>query len=199
MSTVDAIREAVLALARECDYEEGHTRQVARLALRLFDELSPLHELGDEERCWLEWGALLHDIGWIDGQRRHHKTALAIILADTSVPWDDRTRLIVASVARYHRRALPSVKHEHFASLDADDRLTVGKLAAILRVADGLDRTHTDCIQDLSCRIEPNRVVVRCLAIGSAEGELYAAGKKSDLFEQLFGRELHFDIQPATR
>ena len=72
--------QAVLQLAKDCDYEEEHTHQVARLSLRLFDELEPLHRLGPKERFWLRCGALLHDIGWIEGRKGHHKTSLQLIL-----------------------------------------------------------------------------------------------------------------------
>ena len=181
---------AVVALAERCHYEEGHTRQVTRLALRVFDELGGLHHFGQTERFWLECAGLLHDIGWIDGQQGHHKTALRLILGDSSLPFDDRVRAVVASIARYHRRALPSRKHEHFAGLRPSDRRTVSMLAGILRMADGLDRTHGDLVTDLTCEVAANRIVVRCDVNGSAEAEVEAALQKGDLLEEMLGRRL---------
>ena len=188
---------AAAALAERCHYEQEHTEQVTRLALRLFDELRPLHGLGPAERHWLHCAALLHDIGWMEGRQGHHKTALRVILTDASLPLEARQRRIVGSVARYHRRALPDEHHEHFAALDAADRELVCKLAGILRVADGLDRTHTDVVTDVACRITAKRVVVGCFVTGEAWAEIEAAGKKGDLFEQTFGRALAFEALPA--
>lgn len=195
---------AVQALAERCRYEEGHTRQVTRLALRLFDELAEpadLHGLAGPQRRWLQWAAMLHDIGLgLTGAQGHHKTALRCILDDRSIPWDDRLRRIVACVARYHRKALPSPRHEAFAELAEPDRQAVRKLAAILRVADGLDRTHRDVVADVRCRVSPKRVEIRCTVRGPAEDaeeELHFAHLKADLFSRAFGRSVRLEAIPA--
>ncbi len=182
--------QAVLQLAERCDYERAHSHQVTRLALRLFDELQPLHGFGAEERFWLRCGALLHDIGWIEGQRRHHKTSLRIIRSATQLPFDARERLVIGSIARYHRRVLPNEKHYHFAALAPVDQRVVTILAAFLRVADGLDRTHRSIVEDLTCEISPQQITVRCTARGYAEPEREQALKKGLLLEQVFDREL---------
>ena len=184
---------AALKLAERCQYDKQHTQQVTKLALRLFDELQALHGLGGTERFWLNCGALLHDIGWIEGQQRHHKTALRLILADRSVPLDERVRPIVASLARYHRKALPSRQHGHFAALGAADRKCVQMLAAILRLADGLDRTHMDLVRDVRCDVAAKRVLVRCFVKGPAEAEIQSAEKKADLFGAVFRRAVRFE------
>ncbi|HUS91723.1 MAG TPA: metallophosphoesterase family protein [Phycisphaerae bacterium] len=185
---------AVRAIWDRCSVEVEHTRQVTKLALRLFDGLVELHGLGPRERFWLECGALLHDIGWIDGQRGHHKTALRLLLRDRQLPFDDRVRRIVASIARYHRKALPAEGHAHFAALDEADRRTVCLLAGILRVADGLDRTHTDAVTDVRCDLSPGRLVIRCMTDGPTDAELWAAEKKSDLLELATGRAVAFEM-----
>ena len=100
--------EAVLALAKKCNYEREHTHQVEKLALQIFDQLVELHHLGGQERFMLRCGALLHDIGWIEGQKGHHKTALRIIMENTALPFDFRDKSIIALLARYHRKALPA-------------------------------------------------------------------------------------------
>jgi exopolyphosphatase/pppGpp-phosphohydrolase len=165
--------------------------------LRLFDELWLLHGLGAEERFWLQCSALLHDIGWCEGQRRHHKTALRIVLNAPLLPFDTRERLIVGSIARYHRKALPSEKHDHFAALEAVDQRNVCRLAAFLRVADGLDRTHRDAVEDLACRISPGQVVVRCCVHWPAAAERRVALEKGQLFERVFDRALVIELVDA--
>jgi putative phosphoesterase len=185
---------AVQQLMLSCRNEQGHSRQVTGLALRLFDELAGLHGLGERERFWLQCGAMLHDIGWIDGQKAHHKTSLRLIEADRTLPIDDRERRIIASVARYHRKALPADGHAHFAALDACDRRAVSVLGGILRVADGLDRSHCDAVDDLRCEIRPDCVYIHCFADGSADIELWAAEKKSDLLCRALGREVIVSI-----
>jgi putative phosphoesterase len=191
----DEIMKSALSLAESCEYEAGHTHQVTRLALRLFDELQSLHHLGAEERSWLHAGALLHDIGWIEGQKGHHKTALRIILNNKILLYDNRERLIIGSIARYHRKALPKKKHGHFAALKPTQREIVRVLAAMLRVADGLDRTHRSVVENLSCEITSEQIFVRCFAPHLAEVERQTALKKGQLLEKVFKRKLTIEPQ----
>jgi len=184
---------AVRDLGERCDVEQGHTDQVTRLALRLFDELAGLHGLGPRERFYLHCGALLHDIGWVGGQKAHHKTAMRLILADEQLPFDERIRRIVACVARYHRKALPKAKHEPFAALGAADRRLVRVLGGILRVADGLDRSHMDLVTDVQCEVSAEGLLIRCVAEGPAGAEISAAREKADLLEEALGRRVRFE------
>jgi exopolyphosphatase/guanosine-5'-triphosphate,3'-diphosphate pyrophosphatase len=137
---------------------------------------------------------LLHDIGWLEGRKRHHKTALRLIMEAKSLPLSKRERRLVGAIARYHRKALPDEGHEEFAALDAADRRRLCLLAGILRVADGLDRSHLSLIRDLHCDVDGRCVRLRCRAAGDAEPERWAAAKKADLFQTAFERSLILDI-----
>ena len=188
---------SVLQLARVCKYEEGHTHQVTRLALELFDQLRPLHKMGSKERFWLQCGSLLHDIGWIEGQKGHHKTALRIILDSPLLPLDGRQRQIIGCIARYHRRASPKKKHKPYGSLGDRDRQAVRTLSAILRVADSLDVMHEDRVRGLSCRVRPEAITIDCAAHGELDEEREQALGKGRLFEKVFDRKLDIQWHPA--
>jgi exopolyphosphatase/guanosine-5'-triphosphate,3'-diphosphate pyrophosphatase len=189
MSAADQ-REAALNLLGACPEHEPHARQVARLALMLFNELVELHGMGERERFLLECAALLHDIGWINGQPRHHKTSLHIILDTPLLFFDERQRLVIGSIARYHRRALPRSKHRHYAELEPEERLAVRVLAGILRVADALDVRHVDAVSDLRCTIDGDHVAICCQGSGSLDHESTAVRKKGSLLEKVLGRKL---------
>jgi putative phosphoesterase len=182
--------KAIVTLAERCDYEREHTHQVTRLSLLLFDGLTALHRMGGEERFWLQCGALLHDIGWLEGQQGHHKTAIRIIMADSALPFTARERRIVGLIARYHRKALPRPDHQYFQDLDEADRQRVEVLAGILRVADALDRSHTSCVTDVECDVGEKDIVLVITATGSAEAELLAVDKKSDLLSRVFHKDI---------
>jgi len=192
------IVKTVLDLAESCEYDMGHTHQVTRLALKLFDELKGIHYLSSEERFRLRIGSLLHDIGWVEGQKGHHKTALHIILDTSLLPFDHQERLIIGSIARYHRKALPSKKHSHFAALKQSERRVVSLLAGILRVADGLDRTHQNLIEDLSCEINQDQIIIRCSVSRPADIECQVALKKGKLLEKALKRSLVIECQHDT-
>jgi hypothetical protein len=187
--------DAVVQLAESYDYEADHTHHVTRLSLRLFDELEPLHRLGAEERFWLRCGALLHDTGWIEGQKGHHKTSRDLILDAPDLPFSERERLIIASIARYHQAALPKDRHDHFAALSPVDQCRVTVLAAALRVADGLDRTHRSVVEDLSCEISPLQIAVCCAVRMYPIPEREEALEKGNLLERAFDRELLIEWQ----
>ena len=190
--------EEVLQTARSFSYNEEHSSHVTRLAMRLFDELAALHGFSAEERFWLHCAGILHDIGWIEGQKGHHKTSLRIILAEPHLPFDERERNIVGSIARYHRKKTPNKRHSHFAALRRDERQKVRGLSAILRVADGLDFTQQSLVKDITCEVSPEQVMINCVVSGEAETEKERAMKKGDLFEKAFNRELKISLNPIS-
>lgn len=185
----------VLQLAETCQVDEAHARQVARLALKIFDELKPLHNLSNKERFWLLSSAFLHDIGLHEGIQAHHKAALRIILNTPMLKWNNKEKLIIGSVARYHRKALPNLKHDHFAALERKERKTVQILAACLRVGDGLDFHHQAVVQELECRITANKIKILCRVDQIPQDEENSAQAKSNLMELVFGRTVKIEWQ----
>jgi exopolyphosphatase/guanosine-5'-triphosphate,3'-diphosphate pyrophosphatase len=182
--------EEVLDLARRSRYEVGHTHQVTRLALDLFDEIRRLHRLGPAARRWLLYASLLHDVGWMEGGKGHHKVSQRVIESSRDLSFPVRMRKIVASIARYHKGALPKVTHRPYAELSPADRTAVRRLSAILRVADGLDRTHRSVVRQLSAKVLPKRVRIHCVVRAPAEEERESALRKGDLFTETFHREV---------
>ena len=180
----------VLKLARSCDYEKEHSHQVTKLALRLFDELKTLHGLGERERLLLQSASLLHDIGWIRGRLKHHKTSRDIILKSFQLPLNEEERIIVAMVARYHRQNLPRKSHKYFCDLNSQMQERLRKLAAFLRLADGLDRSHMSYIEDLHCEIGDQKILVILQSSQPRDVEESAGQKKSDLLEAVFERNV---------
>lgn len=188
----------VLQLAQACEYPRQHTHQITRLALRLFDDLLEWHQLGPQERFWLHCAALLHDIGWIEGEKAHHKATLNIILNSPILTMSQNERLIVGSIARYHRRALPDPKHDHFAALTEPEQQMVSILAAILRVADGLDAMDLSRVQDASARISAQKITITYQASRRAIEEEARTIEKSDLLRELTGKKLVVEWKPAN-
>lgn len=178
---------AVRQYARQCRYEQGHSEQVTRLAECLFDYLQPLHGFTKSDRFLLTCGGILHDIGWIEGQSKHHKTSMRMILEDTTMPLDQSQRWIVALIARYHRKALPKPEHPYYSQLTASDQYRVGLLGGMVRLADGLDRGHDNAIVNLTVEIKRGRIVIYCDKKGPALDEIHYGKAKADMLEQVLG------------
>jgi exopolyphosphatase/guanosine-5'-triphosphate,3'-diphosphate pyrophosphatase len=183
---MDETAAACIALGRQCGFEEEHCLQDARLAVRLFDLTYDLHHLDDEVRDLLYYAGLLHDIGYVEGYWGHHKTAYKIIVGAELPGLNDRERLIVANVARYHRGATPKLTHPGFAALDPDDREIVIMLGAILRLADGLDRGHNDAVQDLELWLDGDDLVVLVDCPWGCSAEVWAGEKKGRYLGEVF-------------
>lgn len=188
--TLALVRKRSIELAKACNYEKGHAHHVTKLALKLFDELKSLHHLGDQERFLLESAALLHDIGWVKGRQGHHKTARDIIMNSENLPFRPEEKIIVALVVRYHRRALPQETHKYYADLDEESRQKICVLSAFLRTADGLDRSHMDLVEDLSCEILAGKIILKLQADKAPLLEMQVGKQKADLLEQVFKREV---------
>lgn len=192
-----AVLESVYRVAKQCDYEAEHTNHVTNLALRIFDDLIELHQLSHQDRFFLLCASLLHDIGvHTDKSHAHHKNTLNVILRTPMLLFNQKERLIIGSIARYHRRALPSIKHDHYRALNPDDKNIVSILAGILRVADGLDYSHRQLINTVQTSYSKNKVKFLC-SVGKSpvEKEINSAVKKSKLMELVFQRKITFKTQ----
>ena len=186
-------RRQVVDLAGRAPGMLTHVQQVARLAGRLFDITAPVHNLGEREREWLEYAALLHDIGHSIHFERHHKHSHYLITTADLDGFDPREIEIIAEVARYHRGAPPRSKHLSLAALRSWQQRTVEKLAALLRVANALDRTHATRVVELYASLKGRReVIVEVLSPFEVNLELEEARHRGRLFERVFGRRLTF-------
>ena len=185
--------ERVRVFARRCRSNERHCAHVAELALSLFDQLQDLYRLPAEARDLLWAATLLHDIGYLINHAKHHKHAYHLIMHGELAGFAGREVELIANVARYHRRALPKRSHENLARLDRDDQRLVRQLAGMLRVADGLDRTHTAAVSGIRCQVSGRRARVEVLATRSPRVELWDAERKAGLFEKAFGVSLRLE------
>lgn len=169
--------------------DAAHYGQVANLALALFDGLEKTHKLGKRERCWLECAALLHDVGLAKGAAKHHKTSMQLILNDTQLPFPSQDRRIIASIARYHRKALPKPGHYNLTPLDKETIHSINVLSGILRIADSLDYSHEDNITGLAVNVGANKITVECITKADLTLEEQMFDKKKDLFERVFDKK----------
>lgn len=189
----DIRRRSVLDLARRCDWHELHSKQVCRLTMMLFDELQSLHRLGDKERELIEYGALLHDIGWHISKDGHHKHSLYLILNGGLKGFASEEIGIIANVARYHRKSEPKPSHEAFEALSSHAKKVVRVGAALLRIADGLDRSHASVVSGLKVRIgKDDTVDVSLKGRSDIELELWGARRKTDMFRSVFKHDIKF-------
>jgi exopolyphosphatase / guanosine-5'-triphosphate,3'-diphosphate pyrophosphatase len=200
-SIPDVRRRSALELAERCNYYAEHAQQVVRLALAIFDQTRTVHGLTDRERDWLEFAALLHDIGSLISYERHHRHSYYLIRNGDLRGFDPDEIEVVALVARYHRRGTPKRSHEEYARLPSPLRKTVRTLASILRVAESLDRSHTQCIAGLDLRDRGADALLQVHTTGDAELEVWATNRHLQPFERILGKPVRLEAAtiPAER
>ncbi|HEY7180549.1 MAG TPA: Ppx/GppA phosphatase family protein [Blastocatellia bacterium] len=191
----DPSLRGALALARHYRTDMKHASRVAYLSLQLFDGLRPLHALGGEHRRLLAAAALLHDIGYFVSHAGHHKHSAYLIQNSELTGFTSPEIAVIANIAYYHRGGLPKAKHEYYSELRVQDRDIVRKLAALLRLADALDRDHEGSVRELSCEIGPGEVRVVALCSREPETARWRLEERADLFVEVFGREV--ELAPA--
>ena len=188
----EVIRSAQI-LSKRYQSDPSHGEHVGNLCVRFFQALTDLHQLTPHDALLLQVAAILHEVGTYVSPRAHHKHSEYLILNSEVFGLDRLDVTIVALVARYHRHSGPRLDHPSYAALSTDDRIRVCKLAALLRVADALERTHAQRVEHLEIRRESGKLRIRLPGLADAAVERLAMASKADLFEQVFGLGIVID------
>jgi exopolyphosphatase / guanosine-5'-triphosphate,3'-diphosphate pyrophosphatase len=192
----------VHAVGRRFGYEEAHARQVAQLAERIFDQLiagESTVNLTRHHRTLLSAAALLHDVGYHIAHESHHKHALYLIKNSELTGFSEAERDVIANAARYHRGPAPKDRHLDYSALNETDQETVFALAAILRIADALDRSHDSRVSDVDCVRDGQLVHLQLRSSVNCDREIFAAEQKSEMFAEVFGCKLTFSRRAALK
>ncbi|MDX1962273.1 MAG: Ppx/GppA phosphatase family protein [Pirellulales bacterium] len=185
--------DALERFALACSGEPEHGRHVAQLAGMLFEQMIPRFALDVTDRPILEAAARLQDVGYLINYDQHHKHSYHLIMNSNLPGFRPRELQLIANVARYHRGAKPKPKHENFNQLEKADQEKVRQLAAILRVAGGLDRSRTQTVRGVRLLCEGKECQLLALAPELPEVDLWGARRRTEMFNEVFGVQLEID------
>jgi exopolyphosphatase/guanosine-5'-triphosphate,3'-diphosphate pyrophosphatase len=185
--------DAARAFGQRCHCDARHAEHVRTLTMALFEGVAEPLDLPRDRAYLLEAAALVHDVGYLIGYERHHKHSYHLITYSELPGFSRRDLQIIAGIARYHRGALPKTRHEALLDLPKADRDLVMRFGALLRIADGLDRSRSQRVIAVEVLPEAHRVLVRVHGSAPLDVEVHGACRKSDLFERVFGRR--FDVE----
>ena len=183
----------LLAEARQLVTRYGanlaYCENTAELAVQIFDQTRDLHGLGERERVLLQFSALVHDVGSFINVRNRHKHTMYIVQAADIAGLTREEQDMVANVARYHRKSPPEPHHAEFMALERRHRVVVAYLAAILRLAYGLDVERSQRIKRVRCTVDGLRLLLKVDRRQIALERWSIAGKAS-LFREVFGLDV---------
>src|SRR5262245_36621797 len=194
----DVRRRSVFELAERCNFWPQHAHHVAQLSIALFDQTRAIHGLTDREREWLEYAAILHDVGVHISYEQHHKHSYYLIKNGDLRGFDPDEIEAMALIARYHRQATPKRSHESFGDLRRRRRRAIRTLAAILRLAESLDRSHAQTITGLELHDRGDDDLLQVRTAGDAELELWSASRHAAPFERMTGKPLRIEVSGAV-
>jgi exopolyphosphatase/guanosine-5'-triphosphate,3'-diphosphate pyrophosphatase len=164
------------------------------MSLTIFDTLKEELNLKESDRELLEYASYLHDIGYYISHSKHHKHALYIIRHSKLKGFREEEIEIIANVARYHRRSTPKKRHNEYWKLTPQIRQRIKKLAGILRVADGLDRSHYQNVKTLELVINENELLFNIQTQADPQLEIWGAQRKSHLLREVSGKKISFEV-----
>ena len=192
-------RRSVYEMAFRYRWEKPHARQVTALALQLFDACRSLHGLGETERELLEYAGLLHDVGYHVSRGKHHRHSLYLIKHAELRGFLTEEVDVMAHVARYHRGSLPNEKHKAFMALDQRQREVICRLAALLRLANGLDRSHFQNVTQLRTELSDTHLHLSIQTQGDPQLEVWAGRRGRDFFEKVYDRKVLLEATSEVR
>ena len=192
----DPRRRSVHELAYRFQWEERHAQHVAATATFLFNVCRPLYDGPARDAELLEYAALLHDIGYVISHDTHHKHSRYLIKNADLQGFQPEEEGLMSLVARYHRAASPTDAHEHYRTCTEAQKRRVRQLASLLRIAEGLDRSHFQNVVALRARLTDETLALSIATKGDPQLEVWSGKEEGKMFETEFGRTL--TVEPTT-
>jgi exopolyphosphatase / guanosine-5'-triphosphate,3'-diphosphate pyrophosphatase len=190
-SFAEEVTASAWELAKKCRVNRRHARQVTATALFLLDALQDLHKLDPQAKLLLHCAALLHESGGFISDIAHHKHSQYIIMHSDIFGLSQSDIRLVALIARYHRNSTPKPTHTIYRDLDTQQQMRISKIASLLRIADALDRSHSSRAENIIIKIAPGILNIHLTDVSDATVERIAMKSKGDLFQNIFGKEIH--------
>jgi len=189
-----SVRErSVIQLGRACSIDEEHAQRVTSIALELFDSATKkgLHTLGKKEREMLHHAAFLHDVGDFISFNEHHLHSHYIICHADLLGFSSREVLLIANIAKYHRKRTPKMRAADLRELDEEDQRVVILLSTLLRMAESLDRSHSNLVQNVRfSKVTKRSVKLIVTASGDPQLEMWRMEEDRKAFNKAYGRNL---------
>jgi exopolyphosphatase/guanosine-5'-triphosphate,3'-diphosphate pyrophosphatase len=174
-------------LARRYKVQEKHCIHVSGFAKVIFEKMKKIHGLGRRDWLLLQTAAILHDIGKYINSREHYRHSFEIVGGSDIVGLNSLETVMVSLICLFHSRLRPSAAEPMYGALNAGDRVRVSKLAAILRISDALDRSHTQKYSEISVKISEDALTVTVTTDADITLEQWSFNDKGRFFEEVFG------------
>ncbi len=179
-------------LSRRYKCNKTHIERTTDYALKIFDSVKKIHGMGKQERLQLQIAAILHECGNFINLHDGANNSYYIVANTEIIGLSHKERLEVANIIKYNVETLPSkdvIAHE----LGMCDYIIIAKLAAILRIANVLDKSHMQKIEDITVSMKDNQMIITAKTYEDLTLEAGLFESRADFFERVYG------IRPVLR
>lgn len=168
-------------------YDKRHTDAVLDYSTDIFDAIRDVHGLDSRARLLLQVACILHDCGKYINLKEHYNHSYDLIKRLDLPGLNTRERVIIANIARYHSEMIPLPEHDNISELGPYERVLVGKLSAIIRLGDAMDKSHMQKLRKTSTEFKDNILTINASVTREATLEDWAFSQKADFFTEVFG------------
>lgn len=184
------VLSSVRYIADRFGVERRHSEYVERMAVSIFNHTKKLHRLKKEHRLYLQVAAMLHDVGKAVSHENHSLFSYDIIKAQNIIGFSNRETEIIANVALCHGDEDDCIRQGRIANLGFEDQIVVAKLAAILKMADALDKSHLQKIDEIKIAFKNDTVILKIKSKRDIFLEKWMLARKCSLFEEVMGTKV---------
>ncbi|MCA1927591.1 MAG: Ppx/GppA family phosphatase [Calditerrivibrio sp.] len=171
-------------IGNKFDFDEAHANQVTKLAHIIFSQCRKNIKLEESDWSYLHAASMLHDIGNFISLSKHHLHSEYLIQNTDLTGFNSYEKFIISQIARYHRKRLPKKSDKMFSIALEKDIVKIIKLSAILRIADALDRTHSNRVTDIKISFSEKTAKFKLIYNGDISMEKENFHEKKDFFEK---------------
>lgn len=185
-----------VTLAQHYQCNHAHLETVRSFACLVFDKLKKIHGLSNKRRLLLELAALLHECGYYVNSKYHLRSTFDLIKNTDIYGLTDEEVYLIAHVARYTEFFVPSYDDREYAALSEKSKLLVSKLVAIFRLANALDKSSKQKLQDVKVRLQEDTLVITAVSDQNVSLEKWAFDECAPFFEEVFGIKPQLVVKP---
>ena len=171
-------------ISRRYNGSQERSRTLEKITLKIFDSTRRIHGLGERERLLLQLSAILHDCGKFISMNNLSDCAYQIIMNTEIIGISHLEREIIANVVKFNHADF--VYYEKQSGIDRNSYMTITKLTAILRVANGLDVSHKHKFGDFKIRVRDDQLIITVDSKKDITLEKGLFSNRADFFEEVF-------------
>ena len=176
--------------------DTSHSKHITALALNMFDSWPKLHGLSKGYRKLLETAALLHDIGITINFYSHARHSAYMIQNAQLFGLNHKEQVITAAIAGWHNGVSKNYFKDKFYKdmLDDEDWVSINKLALLLALAESLDYSQTNLINNIHPYLDNRGAIIKIFADEIPSIEMHQIKGHQNWFRKIFNAELHVEL-----